>query len=95
MVCDRHKLEPVKGYNDCVGCEIEQLRKEVVEANETPRPIGSARTPCSDANIRRALILGAFARVKGYKVGDNPFSETDRKNLAWMQGWVESGDIQP
>lgn len=58
------------------------------EASESPS------TPCSDADLRRAMILGAFARAKGYKVRDNPYSEDDNRHWKWMQGWAESGDLQ-
>ena len=25
MACEKHKKEPYKGYNPCVGCELERL----------------------------------------------------------------------
>ena len=34
MACYKHKKDPVKGYNECPGCEIERLRElnKVLEA---------------------------------------------------------------
>lgn len=54
----------------------------------------STSTPCSDTEFRRALILGAFSRAKGHKVGDNPYSENDERHWRWMQGWTEAGGLQ-
>ncbi|MCU9527515.1 hypothetical protein [Pseudomonas mosselii] len=27
--CDKHKAEPVRGYSECPGCEVESLRAEI------------------------------------------------------------------
>jgi len=34
MACEKHKEQPVKGYNDCPGCEVEMLRNKIYELKE-------------------------------------------------------------
>jgi hypothetical protein len=32
MACEKHKLNPVKGYSECPGCEVEWLRDRAAKA---------------------------------------------------------------
>ena len=41
-ICDKHKSDPAPVYGECVGCEIDGLRKEI-ERLQADLKIASAR----------------------------------------------------
>jgi len=57
MACKKHAKTPVKGYSDCVGCEIEYLRTELAESE---RKRGEAEERAS----HWADIAGNFGKEK-------------------------------
>ena len=50
--CERHKLNPVAGYNACVGCEIEALH-EIIDRLTRERDIWKAKARAGSAVIRK------------------------------------------
>ena len=80
-------METKKVKNDCCN--------NYGECSCSNREVSNSVAPaCSAADRRKATILGAFGRLKGYKVGDNPYGENDPRHWAWMQGWAEVADVQ-
>jgi hypothetical protein len=73
-VCDKHSINPVKGYSCCPGCEVESLREEserqraalvlCVESLRGYRREMNDSQPC-DAENNALMILTANAVLSG------------------------------
>lgn len=64
--CTKHAAEPVRGYSDCPGCEVESLRQQLAVAQAEVRELRE-RAEKAERNYQWMVERAADQHLSGYR----------------------------